>query len=94
MNIGTQEISKTNLLQDSRDTQLMNELLVAIKDMKQEGIDHEQMADAFRRGAEKVDSAIYMDKTLVGRKTAPTVNKTNEAVRQRLNRLEGNFDDK
>ena len=94
MNIGTQEISKTNLLQDSRDTQLMNELLVAIKDMKQEGIDYEQMADAFRRGAEKVDSAIYMDKTLVGRKTAPTVSKTNEAVRQRLNRLEGNFDDK
>lgn len=94
MNIGTQEISKTNLLQDSRDTQLMNELLVAIKGMKQEGIDYEQMADAFRRGAEKVDSAIYMDKTLVGRKTAPTVSKTNEAVRQRLNRLEGNFDDK
>lgn len=94
MNIGTQEISKTNLVQDNRDTQLMNELLFAIKGMKPEGIDYEQMADAFRRGAEKVDSPIYMDKTLVGRKTAPTVSKTNEAVKKRLNRLEGNFDDK
>lgn len=52
-------------------------------------IDYQQMEKAFIRGAERVDSAIYMDKTLVGEKTAEPVRQVNENVKNRLNRLEG-----
>ena len=55
----------------------------------QELIDYAEMEKAFKNGAEKVESPIYMDKTLVGQKTAEPVRKANESVRKRLNRLEG-----
>lgn len=53
------------------------------------GIDYTEMEKAFMKGAEKVDSSIYMDKTLVGKKTAEPVRQTNDSVKRRLNRLEG-----
>ncbi|MCC3868514.1 phage tail tape measure protein [Terrisporobacter mayombei] len=52
-------------------------------------IDYGEMERAFMRGAERVDSTIYMDKTIIGQKTAEPVRQTNDAVRKRLNRLEG-----
>lgn len=93
MNIATGNISTQNIVSMGGTERAIQDLKQAIIDNKAKDIDYDKMANAFMKGAERVDSTIYMDHTIVGKKTAPSVSKTNEAVRRRLNRLEGKFDE-
>lgn len=52
-------------------------------------IDYHKMEDAVYNGNAKVDSNVYMDGTIVGRKTASTVKALNDRTQERLDRLEG-----
>ena len=94
MNIVTDNISTSNIVDNrdiTRQAQVMaNALTESLSGL---GIDYNKMANAFKVGAEQVNNPIYMDHTLVGRKTAPTVSKTNSTTKKRLNRLEGKFDE-
>ena len=94
MNIVTDNISTSNIIDNrdiTRQAQVMaNALTESLSGL---GIDYNKMANAFKVGAEQVNNPIYMDHTLVGRKTAPTVSKTNSTTKKRLNRLEGKFDE-
>ncbi len=96
MNIVTDSVSTNNIVDnrnvDRQIQQLSNSMAEELK--KVLSIDYDKMANAFKSGAEQVNNPIYMDHTLVGKKTASAVSKTNEVARRRLNRLEGVFDDK
>ena len=95
MNIVTDSVSTNNIVDNRNVTrqaqQFASEVANGLKDVL--GIDYNKMANAFKTGAEQVNNPIYMDHTLVGKKTASTVSKTNTAVKKRLNRLEGKFDE-
>ena len=93
MNMTTGNVSTQNIISMSGTELALKELKQAIVDNRAKDIDYDKMANAFMKGAERVDSTIYMDHTIVGKKTAPSVSKTNEAVRKRMNRLEGKFDE-
>lgn len=87
INIRTSDI---NVNSKNSNAGLVTEIKGLIEAVKSNSaIDYEEMERAFMRGAEKVDSTIYMDKTAIGQKTAEPVRQTNDAVRKRLNRLEG-----
>ena len=68
--------------------EMLKEVKQAIVDSKT-AIDYDKMSDAFTQGAKKVDSTIYMDREVVGKKVSEPVRSINKLVSDRLNRLEG-----
>lgn len=75
-----------------------NNLVTALKQYTEaivnskEKIDYDKMSIAFKQGAEKIDSTIIMDKTIVGKKTAPTVKERSEYIETQQSRFRGDID--
>lgn len=86
--INTGEVSMSNIVNERGTISAINELKRTIQQQNKE-IDYAKLKDCFVEGATKIDSTIYMDKEVVGKKVAEPVRTTNALVIERLNRLEG-----
>lgn len=87
INIRTSDI---NVNSKNSNAGLISEIKGLIEAVKSNStIDYDKMARGFEEAVNKIDNTIVMDKTIVGKMTAEPVRQTNDAVRKRLNRLEG-----
>ncbi|MEG0367086.1 MAG: flagellin [Coprobacillus sp.] len=59
---------------------------------KEEAIDYDRLGSAVGKAVAGIDSIVVMDKTIVGKKVAPTVKEQNNKNDKRNNRLKGEVD--
>jgi len=87
INIRTSDI---NINSKNSNAGLISEIKGLIEAVKSNStIDYDQITNGFKNAVNGINSTIVMDKTVVGKMTAEPVRQTNDAVRKRLNRLEG-----
>ena len=88
MSIDTGDVSTQTIVQNNSLVSAIDDLRKTIKQQNND-FDYNKLRDCFIEGANNIDSTVYMDKDIVGKKVATPVKTENELVDNRLNRLEG-----
>lgn len=88
MSIDTGDVSTQTIVQNNSLVSAIDDLRKTIKQQNND-FDYNKLRDCFMEGANNIDSTVYMDKDIVGKKVATPVKTKNELVDNRLNRLEG-----
>ena len=88
MSINTGDVSTQTIVQNNSLVSAIDDLRKTIKQQNND-FDYNKLKDCFMEGANNIDSTVYMDKDIVGKKVATPVKTENELVDNRLNRLEG-----
>lgn len=88
MSIDTGDVSTQTIVQNNSLVSAIDDLRKTIKQQNND-FDYNKLRDCFMEGANNIDSTVYMDKDIVGKKVATPVKTENELVDNRLNRLEG-----
>lgn len=88
MSIDTGDVSTQTIVQNNSLVSAIDDLRKTIKQQNND-FDYNKLKDCFMEGANNIDSTVYMDKDIVGKKVATPVKTENELVDNRLNRLEG-----
>lgn len=88
MSVDTGDVSTQTIVQNNSLASAIDDLRKTIKQQNND-FDYNKLRDCFMEGANNIDSTVYMDKDIVGKKVATPVKTENELVDNRLNRLEG-----
>lgn len=88
MSVDTGDVSTQTIVQNNSLVSAIDDLRKTIKQQNND-FDYNKLRDCFMEGANNIDSTVYMDKDIVGKKVATPVKTENELVDNRLNRLEG-----
>lgn len=88
MSVDTGDVNTQTIVQNNSLASAIDDLRKTIKQQSHD-FDYNKLRDCFIDGANNIDSTVYMDKDIVGKKVATPVKTENELVDNRLNRLEG-----
>ena len=90
MNIRTSDININNKNSNAGLIENVKELIETVK--SNSTIDYEKMANGFKNAVNGINNTIVMDKTVVGKMTAKTVNEENKIANKQQSRFRGEVD--
>lgn len=90
MNIRTSDININNKNSNAGLIENVKELIETVK--SNSTIDYEKMANGFKNAVNGINNTIVMDKTVVGKMTAKTVNEENKIANKQQSRFRGELD--